>query len=187
MKLSEASSLTSNALDGTTRLRTNLVGVGSEAPEALGAVNRRVGERAGVLVLVNEAKVVGARGVVLQCNSKQGRVQLVLDSVKEGSLRFRLDGIDGAESQTKQTVVVLVVDELLADLGGSLNRLGGGPDTTNDYKVLVDVTASRALVTVGDGPFVASQLGGVTARLVEAVTSRLGSGQLRGEDPARPM
>lgn len=167
-------SLTSNALDGATRGRTNLVGVGSEAPEALGAVNLGVGERAGVLGLVNEAEVVAAGSVVLQGNSEQRRVQLGLHSVEESSLRLGLDGVDGAESQTKQAVVVLVVDELLADLGGSLNRLGRSLDATNHNGVLVDVTASRALVTVGDGPAVASQLGSVAARLVEAVTGRLG-------------
>lgn len=121
---------------------------------------------------------------MLQGNSEQRRVQLRLDSVEEGSLRLGLDSVDGAESKTKQTVVVLVVDELLADLGGSLNRLGGGRDTTNDDGVLVDVTASRALVAVLDGPGVASQLGSIAARLVEAVARGLGGRQLRGENPA---
>lgn len=111
---------------------------------------------------------------MLQGNGEQGGVQLALDSVEESSLRVGLDGVDGAESQTKQTVVVLVVDELLADLGGSLNRLGGGLDATNDDAVLVDVTASRALVSVLDRPGVAGQLGGIAAGLVEAVARRLG-------------
>lgn len=92
---------------------------------------------------------------MLQGNSEQGGVQLALHRVEESSLRLGLDGVDGAKSQTKQTVVVLIVDELLADLGGSLNRLGGSLDTTDGDGVLVDVTASRALVTVLDRPAVA--------------------------------
>lgn len=118
--------LTSNASDRAARLGASLVAISSEAPEALGVVDLGVGERAGVLGLVDKAKVVGAGRVVLQSNSEERRVQLGLNSVEEGSLRLGLDSVDGAESQTKQAVIVLVVHELLADLGGSLNRLGGG-------------------------------------------------------------
>lgn len=167
-------SLTSNTGDGATGLGANLVGISGEAPEALGAVNLSVGKRAGVLGLVNESEVVSTGSVVLQGNSEQRRVKLALYSVEEGSLRLGLDSVDGAESQTKQTVVVLVVDELLADLGGSLNRLGRGRDATDNDGVLVDVTASRALVTILDRPGVAGELGGIAAGLVDAVASRLG-------------
>lgn len=175
--------LTSNSLDGTTRLAANLVAVGTEHPEALGAVDIGVGQRAGVLGLVDEAEVIGAGLVVLQGDSKQRLIELALDSVKEGLLRLGLDGVDGAESQTEQTIVVLVLHELLADLLGSLNGLTGGLDATNNDSVLVDFTAGRALVTVGDGPGSTRQFGAV-AGLVDGMASLLGSRQLSREDPA---
>lgn len=121
---------------------------------------------------------------MLQGDSEQRLVQLALDSVEEGLLRLGLNGVDGAESQAQQTIVVLVLHELLADLLGSLNGLARGLDATNNDGVLVDVTAGRALVTIGDGPGSTRQLGAV-AGLVDGVAGLLGSGKLSGEDPAR--
>lgn len=71
----------------------------------------------------------------------------------------------------------------MADLGGSLDSLTGGLDSADGDSVPVDITASGAAVSVGDGPSVPRQLGAV-ARLVEGVTFLLGRGKLRGEDPA---
>ena len=64
------------------------------------------------LELVNVAEVVAAGGIVLQGNSKQGRVELRLDSVEEGGLRLRANSVDGAESEAEQTVVVHILLEL---------------------------------------------------------------------------
>lgn len=142
--------LTSNTLDRATGLAANLVAVGSKHPEALRAVDISVSQLASVLGLVDITEIVGAGLVVLQGDSKQRLVELALDSVKEGLLRLGLDGVDGAESQAQQTIVVLVLHELLADLLGSLDGLARGLNATNNDGVLVDVTAGGALVTIGD-------------------------------------
>jgi hypothetical protein len=120
---------------------------------------------------------------VLQSDCEERGVELRLDGVEECGLGLRLDGVDGAEGQAEKTVVVLVVDELLADLGGSFDSLAGGLDTADCDGVSVDITASRALVTVLDLPGGASNLGAVATGLVDAVASLLGSGQFRREDP----
>lgn len=124
---------------------------------------------------------------MLQGDGEQRRVELRLDGVKESGLRLGLDGVDRAEGQAQQTVVVLVIDELLADLRGSLDGLAGGLDAADGNSVLVDITASRALITVLDLPGGAGNLGAVAAGLVDGVASLLGSGQLRGEDPTNGL
>jgi hypothetical protein len=121
---------------------------------------------------------------VLQGDGEERGVELRLDGVKESSLSLGLDGVDRAESQAKQTVVVFVVDELLADLGCSLDGLAGGLDAADDNGVLVDITASGTLVTVLDLPGGAGNLGAVAAGLVDAVASLLSRRQLGREDPA---
>lgn len=175
--------LTSNSLDGATGLAANLVAIGSEHPETLRAVDISVSKFASVLGLVDETEVVGAGLVVLQSDSKQRLVQLTLDSVEEGLLRLRLNSVDGAEGQTQQAIIVLVLHELLADLLGSLNSLTRGLDTTNNDSVLVDITASRALVTIGDGPGSARKLSSIVG-LIDGVTGLLRGRKLSGEDPA---
>jgi len=145
--------LTSNTVDRRTLgTSSNLVAVGRERPEALGAVDIGVDQAAGVLGLINEAKVIGTRSVVLESHSEQRRVQLGLNSVEESGLRFRADSVDRAESQTQKTIVVLVLHELSADLAGSLDGLGSGLDTTDGNGVFVDITASRATIAVGNRP-----------------------------------
>lgn len=173
----------SNTLDGAAGLGADLVAVSGEAPEALRAVDISVGQGSGVLGLVSEAEVVGAGGVVLQGDGEERRSESRLHGVEEGGLRLGLDSVDRAESETEQAVVVLVLGELLADLGGSLDSLTGGLDSADGDGILVDITAGGAAVSVGDGPGVARQLGAVV-RLVEAVTLLLRSGKLRGENPA---
>lgn len=124
---------------------------------------------------------------MLQGDSEERGVKLRLDGVKECGLGLGLDGVDGAEGQAKQTVVVLVVDELLANLGGSFDGLAGGFDAANGDGVSVYISASGALVTVLDLPGGAGNLGAVAAGLVDAVASLLRSGQFRREDPTIVM
>jgi hypothetical protein len=197
--------LTSNSGDGALLglSLSNGVAISSELPEALGVIDVSVGEFTGELLLVNVAEVVRARGVILQGHSEQGSVQLRFDSVEESSLRLRPDcsyckyssttqramlgrftSVDRAESQTQQTVVVLILSKLLADFAGSLNSLTLGSDTAHGDGVLIDVTASAAAITIGDVPAGALDLGGVAGRLVDVVPGLLGLGELIGEDPA---
>jgi hypothetical protein len=160
----------------------NLVGIGIELPETLGVIDIGVSEGAGVLGGVSETEVVDTGGVVLQSNTEDGVGELGLDGVKEGGLSLGLDGVDGAESKTQETVVVLVLDELLADLGSSLDSLARGSDRANLNSVLVDITASGGAITVGDGPGSTRDLGTVVG-LVDIVTLLLAGRELRRENP----
>lgn len=85
---------------------------------------------------------------MLESHSEQWLVKIGLDSVEEGCLAPGADGVDGAESQTQQAIIVLVLHELLADLLGSLNCLAGGPDSTNGNGVFVDITTGTAAIAV---------------------------------------
>jgi hypothetical protein len=89
---------------------------------------------------------------VLQGNSKQGRVELRLDGVEEGGLSLRANSVDGAEGEAEQTVVVHILLEGRANFAGSLDSLAGSLDTANGDSVFVDITASRAAITVRDRP-----------------------------------
>lgn len=120
---------------------------------------------------------------MLQGDSKQRRVELRLDSVEEGGLGPGADGVDGAESEAEQTVIVHILKESRANLAGGFNSLASSLDTTNSDSVLVDITAGRATITVGDGPGAAGQLGGTAARLIDAVATLLGRCELRREHP----
>ena len=120
---------------------------------------------------------------MLQRDGEERGVELRLDGVKESGLGLGLDGVDRAESQAKQTVVVLIVDELLADLGCSLDGLASSLDAADYDSVLEDITASGTLVAVLDLPSSTGNLGAIAAGLVDAVASLLGRGQLGREDP----
>lgn len=122
--------------------------VGGEGPESIGVVNIGVGDRSGELLLVNVAEVKGARGTVLESHSEQRLVETVLDGVEESCLRGGADGVDGAESQTQEAIIALVLNELLADPLGSLNGLASGLDSANDDGVLVNITTGTAAITV---------------------------------------
>lgn len=91
---------------------SDAVAAGVELPEAVGAVDRSVGDRTGVLGAVNEAEVVGAGGTLLQVGGEELGLEGVLDGVEEGGLLVRLDGVDAAESQTEEAIVVDVLGEL---------------------------------------------------------------------------
>lgn len=161
----------------------NGISVSRELPETLGGVDVSVGDLAGVLALVDEAEVVATGGMILQGDGEEGLVELGLDGVEEGGLRLRLDGVDLAECQAQQAVVVLVLRELLADLAGGLDGLAVGVDAANSHGVLVDVAAGGAAVAVGDVPAGALDLGGVAGGLVDAVAGFFGRGEFLGEDP----
>lgn len=158
--------------------------VGGEGPESIGVINIGVGDRSGELVVVNEAEVIGARGIVLESHSEQRLVEIVLDGVEEGCLRVGADSVDGAESQTQEAIIVLVLHELLADLLGSLNGLASGLDSTNDDGVLVNITTGTTAITVGDLPASTRQLLAGGANLVDVVATLLRRGELAGKDPA---
>jgi hypothetical protein len=141
--------LTSNSSDrAASRTRADLVAFGGEGPESIGVVNVGVDDRSGELLVVNVAKVKGARGTVLESHSEQRLVEIVLDGVEEGCLRSGADGVDGAESQTQEAIIALVLHELLADLLSSLNGLASGLDSANDDGVLVNITTGTAAITV---------------------------------------
>lgn len=67
------------------------VAVGSELPESVAVIDIGVRDRSLVLLLVDEAEVVGPWGVVLQRDGEKGSVQLGLDGIKEGCLRLGLN------------------------------------------------------------------------------------------------
>lgn len=176
-------SLTSNAGDRGASGAANAVAIGGEAPEALGVVDRGVGQSAGVLGAVDVAEVIGARGVVLQGHSEQRRVQLRLDGVKEGGLLSGPDGIDGAESQTQQAVVGGILNEFRADSRGGLDGLARGSDATNVDSIGIHITAGRASVAIRDRPGSTGNLAGAAAGSVETVVTLLRGRELGRKHP----
>lgn len=150
-----------------------------------------------MLGVIDEAKVVAAGSLVLEGRREERRVELALDRVKVGALLLGgdwsvsgllyskgggLTSVDRAERQTKQSVIVLVVDELLADLLRSFDGLAISLHAADSDGVLVDIAAGTAAVSVGDVPGVALHLlaaGGV----VDCVTRLRGLSQFSREDP----
>ena len=100
-------------------------------------------------------KVVAASLALLQVGSEQGLSERALDGVEESRLSLRLNGVDAAEGQPEQTIVVGVGSELGRDRSGSLNSLRGGGNATDDDLVGVDSTSGTRSVTVRDVPAVA--------------------------------
>lgn len=174
----------SDTAEASAGAAAGLVAGDAEAPETLGAVHVGVGQGALVLGGVDESKVVDTRLLVLQSNGEEGLGQRALDRVKEGGLSARRHGVDAAESQTQETIVVDILLELGADGLGSLDSLAGGLDAANSDGVPVDITTGVAAITVGDGPGVATELGSTCAGVVDGVSSALGGRKLSREDPA---
>ena len=137
---------------------TNGVAVGSELPESLAVVNGGVGKVTGVLGGVDESKVVGTGSLVLEGNSEDGGVEAALDVVVKCLLLGGRDGVDGREGQSEETIIAGVQGELAADLSSDFNGLGGCGNATDGYGVLVDYTAGRAAVSIGDFPGSAGDL-----------------------------
>lgn len=165
---------------------THRVATCGEFPEAVGGGHRDVGNGASVLRAVNVAEVVAASGTLLEVGGEERLRKGALDSVEEGGLRSWLDGVDAAESQTKQTIVVGVLGEFRGDGGRSLNSLRSSSHATNDDLVGVDDTARTRAVTVGDVPGVAG-LEGARAWVVFGVSGRLTRRRERREDPAESL
>ena len=155
-----------------------------ELPEAVGGVDRHVGDGAGVLRGVEEAEVVGAWSALLQVDSDNRRRKRGLDVVEEGLLGRRADGVDGRERKAEQAVVVDVLGEFGADGGGSLNSLARNGGAADGDRVGVDDTRRAAAISVLDPPRVAAQLLGRGARGVDAVSRPLRCGKSAGENPA---
>lgn len=84
----------------------NAVAAGGELPEAVGAVDGSVGDGTLVLGAVDEAEVVCAGGTLLQVDGEELLAETGLDGVEEGGLLGRPDGVDGAESEAEEAVVV---------------------------------------------------------------------------------
>ena len=160
----------------------NGVSVGLELPESLGVVDLGVGDLTLILGLVGVAKVIHSWATVLESGSKEGLAKLTLDSVKEGGLRLRLNRVDRAESKAHQTVARFLL-ELRADLGSSLNSLLLSSQSANGNMVLVDITTSRAAITVADLPASTWELGSRAGWLVDGVVARI-STELAREKPS---
>lgn len=85
----------------------------------------------------------------------------------------RLTGVDRAESQAQQAIVVLVLDELLADPSGSLDCLVVSRHAANGDGVQVNIAAGRAAVTVGDAPGVPLHLRRIRRWVVDIMAAAL--------------
>ncbi len=123
--------------------------------------------------------------VVPQVSREQGRAQRALDVVEEGLLLLRGDGVDAAEGQADEAVVVGVLGELGGDLGGGLDGLALELDAADVDDVGVDVARGAAAVAVLDAPGGARELlgRGALGRGIDAVARLLALGQLAAEDP----
>jgi hypothetical protein len=175
----------SNSLErvGAGRTALNFVAVNIEQPVTLAGVDVNVGEVTSVLGGVDEAEVVGTRLLVLQGDGEDRLVQGVDDVEVEGLLGKRLDLVDGRVGQTEKTVAGSVLGELSADGLSGLNSLGSSSDTANNNGVLVDITAGRAAIAVGDVPGETNELLSASAGGVE-VDTRAGTLGVGGVDPA---
>lgn len=122
---------------------------------------------------------------MLQVGSEEGRSERTLRVVEEGLLLSGRDGVQAAEGQTEQSVVVGVRCELGRDRLGGLDSLAGDGKATDSDLVLVDVTAGRAAVTIGDLPGGTAQLRGSAALAggVDGLAVPLAAGGLAAEDP----
>lgn len=128
------------------------VATSGEAPESLGVVDWDVGDASSVLGAVDVAEVVRSSLAGLEIGSEELLGEAALDGVEESGLLLWLNGVDAAESQTEETVVVGVLSELGRNRGGSLDSLRGGSHTSNNDLVGIDNSGSARAITVGDVP-----------------------------------
>jgi hypothetical protein len=159
------------------------VAAGGELPEALAAADGDVGDGAGVLGGVDEAEVVAAGCALLEVDGEELLLERGLDGVEEGVLPCRADGVDGAEREAEEAVVVGVLGELSRDLSGCLDCLRGGSDGADDDLVGVDVAAGARAVLVADVPGCSSDLLAGCGGVVLGVAGTLAGGGLGGEHP----
>jgi hypothetical protein len=154
------------------------VAAGGELPEAIGAVDGDVGDGAGVLGAVDVAEVVSARGTLLQIDGEELLLERGLDGVEEGGLPSRSDGVDGAESEAEEAVVVGVFGELGGDLSGGFDGLRGCGDGSHHNLVSVDIATGSGAVLIGDLPGSAGDLPARCRRVVLGVACGLAGGGL---------
>ena len=153
-------------------------------PEALAAVDGDVSDGAGVLCGVDETEVVGAGFAFLEVDGEELLLESGRDGVEEGGLLRGADGVDAAEGEAEEAVVVGVLCELGGDLSGGLDCLGGGSDGADDDLVGVDISAGAGAVLVGNLPGCSGDLLAGCGRVVLGVTSALAGGSFGGEYPA---
>jgi hypothetical protein len=154
------------------------VAAGGELPEATGAVDGDVGDGAGVLGAVDVAEVVSARGALLEVDGEELLLERRLHGIEEGGLPSRSDGVDGAESEAEEAVVVGVFGELGGDCSGGFDGLRGCGDGTHDDLVSVDIATGSGAVLVGDLPGSARDLPARCRRVVLGVACGLAGGGL---------
>lgn len=130
----------------------DLVTGSSEAPEALAVVNRDVGDGSSVLRGVNEAEVVGTGSMVLEGDSEELLSKRALDGVEECLLGGRRDSVDAAESETEETIGVLVLSKLGRNGGSSLDSLGGSGHTSNGDLISINLARCAGTIAVADLP-----------------------------------
>lgn len=197
-----------DAVDGARLEGARADGVAGRGPlpPAVGGRDGGVGDAAGVGGAVDVAEVVLARclgglvsgwgviwggcgvlltSVVLEVSSEQRGGQRALGVVEEGLLLVGRDGVQAAEGQAEQAVVVRVLGELGGDNLGRLNGLLGDGQAANGDLVGVDVAAGGAAVAVRDLPGGARELAGgaALARVVDALARHFVAGSLAAEDP----
>ena len=105
-----------------------------------------------VLFGVDSAEFVSAGGIDVEVCSECLLLELVGDTLEERLLALGLNGVDYAEGETEQTVVVLVGDKGAGDGGGYLNGLPCRGDTTDVNLIKANSTRGTAAVTVRDVP-----------------------------------
>lgn len=112
---------------------TNTITSTGELPETLGVIDWCVGNLTGMFAAIDEAEVVCTWSVVLQIGCEDvAREQTLLDAtIEPGGLSSRLDSVDGAESQTKKSIVLLVLSKLRADLRCQFDSLSCNSNATN--------------------------------------------------------
>lgn len=121
-------------------------------PETGCRVDWDSGERALSFGHVDGSELVSTSRVVLEINRKDWHGELRHDAVEESGLLGWLDGVQLAESETDETVVVGVLGERLGDGGGKLHCLSGCGGTTNVDNIHTDSSSGSRSITVGDRP-----------------------------------
>lgn len=166
---------------------TDRVAVACEFPETLGRDDGDVSDAASVFGVVDFTEAISAWLPLLQvrCEERSGES---VDSIgEERLLRLRPDGVDIIKGKAEETVVGLVIDELTRNSFGELNSLAADGCLADFDNVRVDIPRGGRAITVPDRPGVAGLGFGRFGfgRVVDIMSSPLGSGLLGGEDPTR--
>jgi hypothetical protein len=143
---------------GSCRRRANAVAGCRELPESAAALHRHISDRAGILRSINVSEIIRPRSAFLQIHGEKLRFQRALHAVEEGELRGGSHGVDAAESQAEEAVIVDVLGKLRGNLRRGLNGLRSGSHRADDDFVGVHVSAGAGAVLVGDFPGRAGEL-----------------------------